>query len=106
LEVEFLAERFGDDRLAVSGDDERSGVKGFEITAWFGFLAPAGTPKAIIDKVSADVKKVLAMPEVRQALIASGAEPVGSTPDQFGAFIKAEGVKMGAAVKRAGITPQ
>ena len=76
------------------------------VTGWTGIVSAYTTSPVVVTKMHNAVIKVLAMPEVRQALIASGAEPVGSTPDQFGAFMKAEGVKMGAAVKRAGITPQ
>ena len=53
-----------------------------------------------------EVAKVLAQPEVRETLSKAGADPVGSSPEQFGAFIRSETVKWGAAVKRAGITPE
>jgi tripartite-type tricarboxylate transporter receptor subunit TctC len=81
-----------------------SGVKGFEITAWFGFLAPAGTPKAIIDKVSADVKKVLAMPEVNKRIVDEATIVVGSTPEEYGAFIKAETAKWKDVIVRTKMT--
>jgi len=75
-------------------------------TGWTGIVAPASTPPAVFNKMHDAAVKVLAMPDIRQTLIASGAEPVGSTPEQFGAFIKTEGVKWGMAAKNAGITPQ
>jgi tripartite-type tricarboxylate transporter receptor subunit TctC len=76
------------------------------ITGWTGLVAAASTSPAVVARMHDAVVKVLAMPEVRQSLIASGAEPVGSKADQFGAFMKAEAAKMGTAVKRAGITPE
>ena len=81
-----------------------SGVKDFEITAWFGFLAPAGTPKPIVDKVSQDVAKVLAMPDVNKRIVDTVTEVVGSTPEQYDAFIKAETAKWKDVIIRAKMT--
>jgi tripartite-type tricarboxylate transporter receptor subunit TctC len=55
--------------------------------------------------MSEEIQKVLALSDIRETLVAAGAEPVGSTPEQFGEFIRTEIVKWGLAVKRAGITP-
>ena len=82
-----------------------SGVKDFEITAWFGFMAPAGTPKAIVDKVSQDVAKVLAMPDVNKRIVDQATEVVGSTPEQYAAFIRAETAKWKDVIIRAKMTP-
>lgn len=82
-----------------------SGVKNFEITAWFGFLAPTGTPKPIVDKLSKDVAKVLAMPDVNKRIVDTATEVVGSTPDQYAAFIKAETAKWKDVIIRAKMTP-
>ena len=82
-----------------------SGVKNFEITAWFGFLAPAGTPKPIVDKLSKDVAKVLAMPDVNKRIVDTATEVVGSTPEQYTAFIKAETAKWKDVIIRAKMTP-
>jgi tripartite-type tricarboxylate transporter receptor subunit TctC len=82
-----------------------SGVKDFEITAWFGFMAPAGTPKPIIDKLSKDVAKVLAMPDVNKRIVDTATEVVGSTPEQYAAFIKSETAKWKDVIIRAKMTP-
>ena len=81
-----------------------SGVKGFEITAWFGFMAPAGTPKAIVNKVSQDVAKVLAMPDVNKRIVDEATIVVGSTPEEYGAFIKAETAKWKDVIVRTKMT--
>jgi tripartite-type tricarboxylate transporter receptor subunit TctC len=69
-------------------------------------VAPAGTPAPVLRRLQEEVAKVLAMPDVRETLSKAGADPVGSSPEQFTAFIRSETVKWGAAVKRAGITPE
>jgi tripartite-type tricarboxylate transporter receptor subunit TctC len=60
-----------------------SGVEGFETVAWFGLLAPAGTPPAIIERLAAEVRRITMLPDVRSRIEATGAEPVGSTPQEF-----------------------
>jgi tripartite-type tricarboxylate transporter receptor subunit TctC len=82
-----------------------SGVKDFEITAWFGFLAPKGTPAPIVDKLSKDVAKVLAMPDVNKRIVDTATEVVGSTPAQYAAFIKTETAKWKDVIIRAKMTP-
>ena len=79
--------------------EEAAGLKGFDASSWFGLFAPAGTPRAIVDKVQADVAKALAQPEVRERFVAQGADPGGNTPDQFAAFIRAETEKWTRVVK-------
>jgi len=81
-----------------------SGLKGFEITAWFGFMAPAGTPKPIVDKVSKDVAKVLAMPDVNKRIVDQATIVVGSTPEEYAAFIKAETAKWKDVIVRTKMT--
>ncbi len=81
-----------------------SGIKDFEITAWFGFLAPTGTPRPIIDKLSKDVAKVLAMPDVNKRIVDQATEVVGSTPEQYVAFIKSETAKWKDVIIRAKMT--
>jgi tripartite-type tricarboxylate transporter receptor subunit TctC len=78
------------------------GVPGFDGVAWIGFVAPAGTPKPIVDRLHAETVKILALPEVRDRFVSQGAEPVGSTPEEFGAFMKAEIAKWGKVVKESG----
>ena len=69
---------------------EEAGVTGAESGSWLGLLAPAGTPPAIVDKVSRDLQQVLAMPEVQQQLLAQGAIAKGGTPADFAALIAAD----------------
>ncbi|MBI2224530.1 MAG: tripartite tricarboxylate transporter substrate binding protein [Betaproteobacteria bacterium] len=76
---------------------------GFQVTVWQGFQAPAGTPRAIIDKLNANILKVMAMPDVRERLTNLGADPVSSTPEQFAQHIAREKQKWADVVKRAGI---
>lgn len=83
---------------------QESGIKDFEITAWFGFMAPAGTPKPIIDKLSKDVAAVLAMPEINKRIVDTATEVVGSTPEQYAAFIKSETAKWKDVIIRAKMT--
>ena len=80
-----------------------AGYKTVVITGWTGLLAPAGTPRDIIDKLQKEIAVRLLAPETRDSLSRQGAEPVASTPDQFAAFIKAEMVKWSAVIKAAGL---
>ena len=79
-----------------------SGLPGYEATAWFGVLAPAGTPREIIDKLNAAIVKSLRAPEMQQRLLADGAEAVGSTPDEFAAVIKRDIAKWAVVVRNSG----
>jgi tripartite-type tricarboxylate transporter receptor subunit TctC len=79
-----------------------AGVPGFEVTAWFGFMAPGATPQPIISRVHADVVKVLAMPDIRERMLPQAAEPIGSTPQEYAAFIAAEIAKWAKVVKKSG----
>src|SRR4029079_10227804 len=65
-----------------------AGVPGYEAVGWFGLLAPAATPRERVAGLSADANKVLNDPEVRQKMLALGAEPSGNTPDQFARYIR------------------
>jgi tripartite-type tricarboxylate transporter receptor subunit TctC len=80
-----------------------SGLPGFETVAWFGLFAPAGTPNAIIDKLQAEVAKIVREPDIRERMAALGGEPVGSTPDQFAAIVKGDVAKWKKVVKGANI---
>ncbi len=80
-----------------------SGYPGFEVRSWYGLLAPAGTPKTIIDKLSSQIAAVLRQPEVIAKLASDGAEPGGDTPAEFAAYIKSEAERWGKVVKTAGI---
>lgn len=82
-----------------------AGYPSVHVTGWTGVVAPAATPPVVVKKMHEEISKILATPEIRDTLSNAGAEPVASTPEQFGEFIRIEIVKWGAAVKRAGITP-
>ena len=83
-----------------------SGLPEYESGSWYGILAPAGTPRAVIDKLHGGIVKALKQPEVAKRLAAEGAEVIGSTPDEFGAHIKAEVARVAAIVRAAGIRPE
>jgi tripartite-type tricarboxylate transporter receptor subunit TctC len=83
-----------------------SGVPGFEAIQWFGLLAPAGTPKAIVDRLQAETARILETPVMKERLAIEGAEPVGNKPDEFFALIKAEMTKWSDVAKAAGIKPE
>jgi tripartite-type tricarboxylate transporter receptor subunit TctC len=78
-------------------------VPGYELTGWHGILAPAGTPRAVVSKLGEEVAKIMRMPDVRARLVGIGADPVGSTPEEFAIFRKAEVVKVSRLVAKAGI---
>jgi tripartite-type tricarboxylate transporter receptor subunit TctC len=80
-----------------------AGLPGFEITSWFGLLAPAGTPAPIIARLNAETNKVLARTDVRDTLGAQGLEVTSGTPEQFAAHIKSEIAKFTKIGKSAGI---
>jgi tripartite-type tricarboxylate transporter receptor subunit TctC len=80
-----------------------SGFPGVVVTGWWGLVAPTGTPPDIVQKVSRDTIRVLQMPEQRDRLISVGAEPAGTTPEQFAAFIKSEMSKWERVSKAAGV---
>jgi tripartite-type tricarboxylate transporter receptor subunit TctC len=79
------------------------GFPGFEVSGWYGLLAPAGTPRDIIDYLNREVARVLQSREGQQSLAAQGAEGVGNGPEEFGAYIRMEMMKWGKVVKQAGI---
>jgi tripartite-type tricarboxylate transporter receptor subunit TctC len=83
-----------------------SGVPGYEAIGWFGLLAPAATPSAIIEKLSADANKVLQDPEVKERMLALGAEPSGDTPSEFAAFIRADQAKWSKLMRERGIVAE
>jgi tripartite-type tricarboxylate transporter receptor subunit TctC len=80
-----------------------AGVEGYEVTVWCGLVAPAGTPKDIVQKLNAEVIRILAMPDVRERFLAQGVEPLGSTPEQFGEHIRAQMAKWAKVVQDAGV---
>ena len=79
-----------------------SGLPGFDVVAWFGLFAPAGTPKPIVDRLSAETRSALGMADVHQRLIDLGAEPLGSTPEAFADYVNAEFQRWGRLVRELG----
>jgi tripartite-type tricarboxylate transporter receptor subunit TctC len=81
---------------------DEQGLKDYETGSWFGMAVPTGTPRGIITKLHAESTKALQAPDLRDRMIAEGAEFVGDTPEQFTAYIKSEIAKWGQAVKASG----
>jgi tripartite-type tricarboxylate transporter receptor subunit TctC len=83
-----------------------AGLPGYELTNWFGLVAPAGTPREIVDRIHAEVSKALAQADVKAKFVALGLQPGNTTVEQFSAFVKSEYAKWGAVVRDANITAQ
>ncbi len=83
-----------------------AGVPGYEASVWYGLVAPAKTPAAIINRLNAEVSKILQDPAMRQKLAANDFEAAGSTPEQFDAYIKSETAKWAKVVKSSGAKPE
>jgi tripartite-type tricarboxylate transporter receptor subunit TctC len=83
-----------------------SGLPGYEALGWFGLLAPAATPKPIVERLSADANRVLADPDVHSRMIALGADPRGTTPEDFARFIRDDQAKWAKLMREAGIRPE
>ncbi len=83
-----------------------SGLPGYEAVGWFGLLAPAATPKVVVDKLSADANRVLADSEVRSRMQALGADPSGNSPEEFARFIRDDQAKWAKLMREAGIKPE
>jgi tripartite-type tricarboxylate transporter receptor subunit TctC len=83
-----------------------AGVTGYEAGAWFGLLAPAGTPKAVVAQLSAESARILKLPDVSKRISELGAEPVGSTPEEFAALIHSEIAKWAKVIKDANVELQ
>jgi tripartite-type tricarboxylate transporter receptor subunit TctC len=82
-----------------------SGYPGFEVTIWYGLVAPAGTSPAIIRRLQSEIVKALAQPDLRAKLAEQGLEAIGNSPEQFAAVIKAETPVWAKVIKEAGIKP-
>jgi tripartite-type tricarboxylate transporter receptor subunit TctC len=85
---------------------DESALKGFEASSWFGLVAPAKTPRAVVNLLAQETGKALREPDVRKRFADLGATLVGNTPEQFGPFIRAETKKWHAVVKAANIKLQ
>ena len=82
-----------------------SGLPGFEVVNWMGYIIPAKTPRDIVNKLSAEIRAVLQVSETRERLMKQGLEPAGNTPEEFDAFIRSEIAKWSKVVKQAGLKP-
>ena len=102
--------------IAISGESRHSslpqvptfteaGLPGYSIGYWIGVLEPTGTPKAIIDKLSTEIGRILAMPDIKEKIAVQGMDSFISTPEQFAALMKADMAKWGKVIKAAGIKP-
>ena len=80
-----------------------AGLKDFDVTAWFGAFVPAGTPPAIVEKLSAAFNEAVRQSEVQSALALQGVEPLGNTPSAFAAVVKGDILRWREVVKNAGI---
>jgi len=85
---------------------DEQGYPGYEVIAWYGWLAPAGTPRQIIATLNAETVKAIRMSDVKERLVNEGAFPIGSTPDEFARFIRSEMLKWEKVVKQAKITAE
>lgn len=79
-----------------------AGVPGYDANAWFGVFAPAGTPQPVINRLNTEIVRIVKLPEMRERFLALGAEPVGSTAQEFGAFFRNEVEKWAKVVKTSG----
>ncbi len=82
-----------------------SGLPGYESVSWYGIFATAGTPKPIVDRLNAEIRRIVATAEIRDALSNQGAEPLTDTPEQFAAIVQADVAKWARIVKATGAKP-
>lgn len=103
--------------LAIVGPDRASqlpdvptvkelGHENFIVRLWYGMLAPAATPVAVINRLNAEVQKALTSADMKERLVSGGIEPLLSTPQEFGSFVQTETVRYGKVIKGAGIKPE
>ena len=83
-----------------------AGLPGYQSISWLALFAPAGTPKDIVNKVSAESVRILKLPDVKERLLAQGAEPIGSTPEQLAAILAADIAKYAKVIRESGYKPE
>lgn len=83
-----------------------SGVGGYESELWFGLIAPAGTPMQVVQKINAEIIRILGVPEVRERLVAEGTRPIGNTPEQFAELLVKDQEKWTRIFRETGIKPE
>jgi tripartite-type tricarboxylate transporter receptor subunit TctC len=79
-----------------------AGVPGYEVTAWSGIIAPAGLPRAILDRLNAAVNRIIVEPQTKERLEQMGSEGGGGTPEEFGALIRNDSAKWADVIKKSG----
>jgi tripartite-type tricarboxylate transporter receptor subunit TctC len=85
---------------------EEAGLPGYEAVGWFGAVAPAGTPREIVNRLNLEIRNALIAPDVKERAISAGAEPAPGTPEEFAAYIREETKKWGEVVRTAGVKLQ
>jgi tripartite-type tricarboxylate transporter receptor subunit TctC len=99
--------------LAVTGDKRsaaapelptvaETGLPGYEVSVWYGVLAPAGTPSAVINRLHTEIVKIMKLPDITTRWATLGAEPLSNTPEQFAAFLRSDLVKWTKVVRDSG----
>ena len=83
-----------------------AGLPGYQSISWLALFAPAGTPKEIVNKVSAESVRILKLPDVKERLLAQGAEPIGSAPEQLAAILAADIAKYAKVIRESGYKPE
>ena len=82
---------------------KEAGIDGLVVDIWYGILAPQGTPAPIVNRLGSEINKALAAPELKDKLLSVGVQPLGTTPEQFGTFIRSEAARYAKIIKAAGI---
>ena len=80
-----------------------AGLANFEVTTWYGILAPAGVPRSVVNRLNAELVKIMHSPEMKEKLAATGTDPLTSTPEEFAAYIQREIAKWGEVIRKAGV---
>jgi tripartite-type tricarboxylate transporter receptor subunit TctC len=96
----------GDSRLPAIGDVPtftQAGLPGYDAKLWFGILGPAGTPKAIVDRLSAEFTGIMAVPAFREELVSQGMDPFVTSPEQFAALIRTDTNRFAKIIKAGNI---
>ena len=81
-----------------------AGMENFEVTAWYGLLAPAGTPADIVNRLNAEWLKIAALPDTKEKMEKAGVDPLSSTPEKFAEFVKAETARWGKVIRESNVT--
>jgi len=83
-----------------------AGFPGYEVLSWYGVLAPAGTPREIVNRLNSELARIMNSPAGRERIIGAGFDTMTSTPEQFAEFIKTETARYAKVIKAAGIQPE